>query len=68
VISERHVQEEMQNIRKNQPVFPGDTISHATAEECVRRGWAKRDAHGDFVAVSESDGEGGGDGKRSDRS
>lgn len=48
---EKHVREEMRNIARNQPVFAGDTISHATANECVKRGWAKRDDNGDFVAV-----------------
>lgn len=48
-MSEKHVIEELGNIYKNQPLFPGNTISHATANECVERGWAKRNDNGDFV-------------------
>jgi hypothetical protein len=39
---ERHYLEELGNIVKNWPLWPGDTISHQTAYECGRRGWAKR--------------------------
>lgn len=46
---EKHVIEELGNICENQPLFAGDTISHATANECVARGWAKRNGDGDFV-------------------
>jgi len=48
---ERHIQEEMYNIYTNQPLFPGDTISHKTANECVRRGWAERNKDGDFIST-----------------
>ncbi|KKN81422.1 hypothetical protein LCGC14_0320350 [marine sediment metagenome] len=47
----KHVVEELFNIYRNGPLFPGDTISHATANECVRNGWARRDDKGDFVAT-----------------
>lgn len=46
---ERHYLEEMRNIAQNAPVFAGDTISHDTANECVRREWAERDENGDLV-------------------
>ena len=49
MIQEAHVYEELANICKNRPVWPGDTISHKGAEACVSRGWAKRDAAGNFV-------------------
>ena len=45
------VYEELANIVKNEPVFPGDTISHKTARQCVELGWASRNAQGDFVAT-----------------
>ncbi len=48
-MSERGVLEEMGNIRKNHPLWPGDTISHQMANECVRRGWARRDGDQQFV-------------------
>ena len=51
-MTEYHIAEELYNITKNQPLFPGDTISHETANECVRRGYAKRDADGNFVLTS----------------
>lgn len=48
-MQEKHYLEELGNIVENAPVFPGDTISHAGANECVRRGWAERDDNSDFV-------------------
>lgn len=52
-MSESHVYEELANIVTHARVFAGDTISHATATECVRRGWAKRDVEGDFMPTLE---------------
>jgi len=49
MIEERHVREEMRNICNNHPLFPGDTISHETANECSRRGWARRDQSGNWI-------------------
>lgn len=46
---EYDVREELRNICRNAPVFPGKTIAHRTANECVRRGWAERNQNGDFV-------------------
>lgn len=43
---------ELGNIIANGPVWPGDTLSHATANECVRRGWAERDCNGSFVSTA----------------
>jgi hypothetical protein len=51
-ISERHVLEELGNIVKGSPLWPGDAISHTTANECVRRGWAKRDSNGFFIPTA----------------
>ena len=45
-MAEKHVREELHNIALNAPLFAGDTISHSTANECVRRGWAKRGGEG----------------------
>jgi len=53
MLEERHVLEELKNICKNGPLFPGDTISHITANECVRRGWAVRNEDGYFTATLE---------------
>lgn len=50
-MTEREIREELTNIVQNEPVFPGDTISHATANECVRRGWARRDDRSYFVST-----------------
>lgn len=50
---ERHVREELLNICLNYPVFPGRTIGHDTARECVNRGWAERNRAGDFLPTSE---------------
>ena len=47
-----HVYEELSNIVRHAPVFPGNTLSHATANECVARGWAQRDVNGDFIPTS----------------
>lgn len=43
---------ELANIIGNGPVWPGDTLSHRTANECVRRGWAKRDSSGQFESTA----------------
>lgn len=50
-MNENNVVEELRNIWANYPVFPGDTLSHATANECVKRGWVKRNGEGDFIPV-----------------
>lgn len=39
---------ELENIAANSPLWPGDTLSHATANECVARGYARREG-GNFV-------------------
>jgi len=44
--------EEARNVARNAPVFPGDTLSHATAQECARRGWITRNANGDWVPTA----------------
>ena len=50
---ESSVLEELHNIVLNYPLFAGNTLSHATANECVRRKWAKRDSNGDFLPTLE---------------
>lgn len=50
-VSEVHLVEELENIEKNRPMFPGDTISHKTANECVRRGYARRNPDGSLSAT-----------------
>ena len=51
-IEERHYREELANIVENYPLFPGDTISHPTADECGRRGWAVRQADGNWIPTA----------------
>lgn len=45
--------EELRNICHGAPLWPGDTISHGLANECVRRGWAERDRQGRFSPTQE---------------
>ena len=45
--------EELANIVLHAPLFPGDTISHRTADECVKRGWSVRNHEGDFVPTKD---------------
>ena len=40
---------ELENIASGEPLWPGDTLSHITANECVRRGWASRDKFGHLL-------------------
>lgn len=53
VAREGNTREELQNIVANEPLCPGDTLSHETADECVRRGWARRRRDGRYVATDE---------------
>jgi len=48
-----HVTEELRNIALHSPLWPGDTISHATARECVRLGWATMDSDGNYCITEE---------------
>lgn len=50
-VTEVTIRAELRNIMANEPLWPGDTLSHETANECVRRGWARRDADGDFITA-----------------
>jgi len=50
---EKSVLEELKNIKKNEPLFPGDTISHGSAEACISRGWAQRNEDGNFIITDE---------------
>lgn len=52
VTDERSIREELHNICENYPLFPGKTISHQSAGECVRRGWAERNRRGDFLPTA----------------
>ena len=46
----RHVlMAELENIALNQLLPPGDTLSHASAKECVEQGLAKRTEGGYFM-------------------
>ena len=46
---EKAVLLQAKDIPRNGPVFAGDTLSHALAAECYKRGWIKRDDNGDWV-------------------
>ena len=48
-MTEANISEELLNIVHHAPLWPGDTISHSTAAECVRRGLARRNRNGNFV-------------------
>ena len=48
-MQEKHLLEELKNIVEHYPLFPGDTISHSTANECIERGWATRSKEGNFL-------------------
>lgn len=52
-IYDTKVAEELSNICLNGPLWPGDALSRDTAKECLRRGWAKRNEDGLFVATAE---------------
>ena len=52
-MSEANPMEELANIVEHARIWPGDTISHAGANECIRRGWAYRTATGDIAATLE---------------
>lgn len=43
------VLDELANIVRGCPLWPGDTLSHRTANECVSRGWADRNKAGNFI-------------------
>ena len=49
MIDEKHYLKELRNIIKGVPLWPGDTISHNTANECEARGWVRRDGDGCWV-------------------
>jgi hypothetical protein len=52
MIQEKHVIEELSNMAQSTgPLRPGDTISHETANECVRRGYATRGNDGFSLTV-----------------
>lgn len=51
-VEERHVLEELRNIVRNGPIWPGDSISHQTMRECVARGWARRLPDGDVTVTA----------------
>lgn len=53
MLTERHYIEELANVVENYPLFAGETISHATAKECARRGWIVRNADGDWIPTAE---------------
>lgn len=47
--AEKSILEELESIVANHPVHAGETLSHATANACGRRGWAKRNDNGDWI-------------------
>ncbi|AFZ67592.1 hypothetical protein [Deinococcus peraridilitoris] len=49
----RALLDELGNVCLNYPLPPGHTISHATANELVRRGWAERNRDSHFIPTRE---------------
>lgn len=43
---EKVIFEEFYNIYRNEPLFPGDSISHKSLRECINLKWAVRDSEG----------------------
>lgn len=55
-MSKRHQQmQEFENIAKNQPVFPGDTISHRGAKVLTRAGLVERNNGGYHVLTKKGE-------------
>lgn len=52
-MTESNICAELRNIVLHEPLFPGDTLSGTTVNECVRRGWASRDADGFYIATED---------------
>ena len=48
-VQERHMLEELRNVVKNYPLFPGSTISHNTAKACAKMGWIVRQKDGNWI-------------------
>ena len=48
-MTEAHIYGELRNVIRGAPLWPGDTVSHAGARECARRGWIERDGDGRWV-------------------
>ena len=53
-VKDKLAMEEARNIATGAPLWPGDTLSHATAQDCYKRGWAIRDADGNWVPTIEN--------------
>jgi hypothetical protein len=47
--------EQLHAIVDHGPLWPGDTLSHEAASECVSLGWAQRDEHGMFIATAKGE-------------
>ncbi len=47
--NENAVLEQLSAVVMHYPVAPGDTLSHALAAECARRGWICRDRAGSWI-------------------
>jgi hypothetical protein len=48
----RDVYEELLNVIKHYPLWPGDTISPGTAGECRRLGWIRRNVEGYWIPTA----------------
>lgn len=47
--SHSNLGQELWNVYRHQPCWPGDTLSHATANELVKQGLAERTVDGAFI-------------------
>lgn len=45
----RWLQEELRNVEKNEPMWPGDSISHQNIKELTRLGLVARDHEGNIL-------------------
>jgi hypothetical protein len=51
-----NLMDELSNVAQNQPLWPGDTVSHAGADELCRLGLIKRSGEGNNYWVLTDDG------------
>ncbi len=51
-VSRKSMREELTNVCKNYPLFPGDTISHLHSRACAKAGWIVRDVDGNWIPTA----------------
>jgi len=53
-MTEAELMQELENIRANQPLWPGHVLNLATANELFRRGWIRQDKWGHYALTSQA--------------